>query len=117
MEVCVGGFVKRNKAHQRIPLLERVAADFLAGRLGIPREDSGNDDVMMGLVSLQSAWRDHLESPVWEYSQREPLGGLDQSSVVTSANDLLVEGEAEISVLIGVAATAKVPRRRFVNIL
>ena len=52
MEVCVGGFIQRNKAHQRIPLFERVAADFLAGRLGIPLKDSGNDGVMMGLVSL-----------------------------------------------------------------
>ena len=117
MEVGVGRFIERNKAHQRISLLERVPANFFAGGFGVACKDSGNNGVVIGLVSLQPTRRNHLKATVGENPQCEPLGGVDQRRVVTAANDLLVEGKAKIGVLVRVAAIAKVLGSGLVNVL
>ena len=67
MEVGVGGFVECNKAHQCIPLLERMPAHFLAGGFRVALKDSGNNGVVIGLVSLQSTRRNHLKATVGEH--------------------------------------------------
>ena len=117
MEVGVGGFIERNKAHQRISLLERVPANLLAGGFGVACKDSGNDGLVIGLVSLQPTRRNHLKATVGENPQCEPLGGVDQRRVVTAANESLVEGKAEIGVFVGVAVTAEVLGSGLVNVL